>query len=153
MIIFLSNWWDIIAFLVLGTFHVAGWLSIRTRLQANPDNTYEARNLGATTLSSANTAGLTAVSILIPASLLFIQLSSDKSPLPPIAIMNVFRASCWFIASLFSGLILAFLIPMRAHKYNVSRILHTGIPFGFQLVTLLIGMGRLLSGLYYATHH
>ncbi len=150
---FFSNWWDVIVFAVLAIIHIASWLEIKTKLSGAPMNCNEQRSLGATTLGSASTAGITAVSILIPASLLIVQLAAQPGmPLPFAAVSNVFRASIWFLVSLFFGLIIVFLIPMYAQKHNVARNLSTGIPFGPQLLALLIGMARLVIGLYYTIY-
>lgn len=106
------------------------------------------RELAANALNSASVAGITAVSILIPASLLIVQIAFDKTGVPRESLEDVFRASAWFLVSLIFGIILIFLIPMQCPKNNVARILVTGIPFGPQLIALLIGVIWFVVGIY-----
>src|SRR5947207_8456940 len=108
---FISNWWDVIIFIVLTIIHILAniesWRTIKSdrSLQELPQ-----KELGATILNSASTAGITAVSILIPASLLIVQLGlGTGKPLPSGALDNVFRASIWLLISLVLGLFLIWL--------------------------------------------
>jgi hypothetical protein len=146
---FFSNWWDVSAFALLAVLHIGSWLELyyRGRLDHSARNA-EDRRFGAQILSSSSAAGITAVSILIPASLLVVQLSSTGKPLPPTALSHVFSASLWFLGSLFLGLLIVFLVPLKSHKQDVRLSLGTGIPFGLQLLSLLFGMTRLIWGLY-----
>ncbi|TVU91024.1 hypothetical protein [Vreelandella titanicae] len=149
---YLYQWWDIIVFLLFAVFHVGGWLEIRSKLITDPLNCRDEREFAASALNNASVAGVTAVSILIPASLLMIQLGAERTGFPSRALEDVFRASLWFLLSLAFGLFLLFLIPMRSQKYNVVRDLLTGIPFGPQLAALLIGMIWLVAGIYTAVY-
>jgi hypothetical protein len=149
---FLCNWWDVIIFVLLGVVHIGGWLEIRNKLIAEPLNDRDERVFAASALNNASVAGVTAVSILIPASLLIIQLGAEKTGFPHRALEEVFRASLWFLLSLAFGLVILFLIPMRSQKYNVTRDLLTGILLGPQLVSLLIGMIWFVVGIYSAVY-
>jgi len=153
---FFRNNWDVLIFLFFSVLHIVTWLGIRgeLRLQSQQDaarpahETLPDRELGATTLSSSSSAGITAVSILIPASLLVIQFGLDPGQtLPATVVLNVTRSALWFLLSLFFGLFVLWLVPMRAHKFNVARLFELGIPFGIQLIALLVGMIRLTIGL------
>lgn len=145
---------DVIPFILLWAIHIATWTADSKKLEECPLNDHDSRNLGATTLGSASTAGITAVSILIPASFVIVQLSSRTgTSFPPTALYNVFVASCWFLVSLFCGLFFViFRIPMKALKYNVARDIQIGIAFGGQLLALFFGMLRLLLSLYYTIY-
>ncbi|MCL7944757.1 hypothetical protein [Marinobacter sp. ATCH36] len=149
---YLYQWWDIIVFLLFAVFHIGGWLEIRSSLRSSPLDCLEQRQFAASALNNASVAGVTAVSILIPASVIMIQLGAEKTGFPNRALEEVFRASLWFLLSLAFGLFLLFLIPMRSQKYNVVRDMLTGIPFGPQLAALLIGMIWLVSGIYTAVY-
>ena len=149
---YLYQWWDVIVFLLLGLVHIGGWLEIRSKLRVTPLNSRDEREFAASALNNASVAGVTAVSILIPASLIIIQLGAEKTGFPNRALEEVFRASLWFLLSLAFGLFLLFLIPMRSQKHNVARDLLMGIPFGPQLAALLIGMIWLVAGIYTAVY-
>jgi hypothetical protein len=145
---------DVVFFILLGAIHIGAWIAESRKLAESPLDEADARTLGATTLTSASTAGITAVSILIPASFVIVQLASKTggtaTSIPHAASYNVFVASVWFLFSLFCGLFFVISqIPMRALKHNVARDLRIGIPFGGQLLALFFGMVRLLFGLYY----
>jgi hypothetical protein len=144
------HWLDVIIFLLLLAVHIGGWLERRKDFAEHPLDGLEDRVLAATALNSASVAGVTAVSILIPASLLIVQIAFDKTGFPRQALEDVFRASVWFLVSLVFGLVLIFLIPMQCPKHNVTRILLTGIPFGPQLIALLIGVIWFVIGIYFA---
>lgn len=145
----LQNWWDALFFGLLMVVHIGSWWELRNQLALAPHNDPESRSLGATTLSSASTAGITAVSILIPASLLVVQLGSGTgAQLPPEALSYVFRAAVWFMFSLLIGLILLFIMPIRSQAHNVTRDFRTGVLLDPQLLALLVGMVWLLMGLH-----
>lgn len=147
LVSFLRNNFDIIVFILLSIVHIGSWVEVKPGLSKDkPD--FNERSLSATTLGASTTAGITAVSILIPASLLIVQIGlGDHSPLPPAAIDHVVRASEWFVASLSFGLLIIFLVPMKANLFNVARYFQIGILVGPQLITLWIGMIRLVQGL------
>jgi hypothetical protein len=138
--------WDIILFALLVIVHIASWWEYRTRPAMESDR--DIRQFGATTMSSTATAGITAVSILIPASLLVIQLGRDPDQtLPPAALDQVFRGVVWLLISMAIGLFLIYLLPMRAQKYNVGKDFLIGSLFAPQLLALFIGIIRIVLGL------
>ena len=149
---FLCNWWDVIVFGVVDLIHVASWLEARKRLTKDPKNSLAEREFAASSLNSASVAGVTAVSILIPASLLIVQVGYEKHDFPHSALEDVFRASIWFLVSLALGLVLLFLVPMRSQKYNAARDHYIGILFGPQLAALLTGMIWFVAGIHSAVY-
>lgn len=134
---FIIEWWDVFLFVALALVHILGWISAKNDLNAEPMNCLDQRQFSANTLNNACVAGITAVSILIPATMITLQLAYQQDlPVPP----SLFRSSIWFLASLTFGIFVLFVIPMRSQKFNVARLLITGLPFGFQLFCLLIGL-------------
>jgi hypothetical protein len=149
---FLCKWWDVVAFGVVGIIHVASWLEARHLLSRDPKNSLPEREFAASSLNSASVAGVTAVSILIPASLLIVQVGYEKPDFPHSALEDVFRASLWFLVSLALGLLLLFLVPMRSQKHNAARDVYIGILFGPQLAALLTGMIWFVAGIHSAVY-
>ena len=132
--------------------HVSAWWSFKDKPARERRVAY--RDFGARALSSASTAGITAVAILIPASMLIIQLSLvTDATLPPESQDNVFRGAVWFLVSLSIGLTLVWLVPMRAQSLDVARDFMSGLLFGPQLIALAVGMGRLVAGLWFAVNN
>ena len=156
---FISNWWDAIVFGILTLIHIAAnvesWQTIKsnTTLQ-NELKTVEQKNLGATILNSSSAAGISAVSILIPASLLIVQIGLGSSKLmPPGVLDNVFRASIWFLISLGAGLIFLWISGAQSQFRNAATNLLLMIFFGPQLIALGVGAGRLIIGIHSAIYH
>jgi hypothetical protein len=118
---FLLSWLDVIVFMALTIFHVLSWLGI-----SSPDETQNLpdRQFGATSMSAASTASITAVRILIPASLLIVQVGfgSNIKPLPNEALNNIFIAAIWFLFSLIFGLLIVWTGVMRSQNTMLTGI-------------------------------
>jgi hypothetical protein len=139
--------WDVIV-LVIGTgLHIAAWSEVRAPVPI-PDD-FQRRQFGADTMGATATAGLTAVSILIPASLLVIALSRGQagSRLSSSALSEIFRGTTWLLISLVLGLLLIYLLPMRAQQYDVSKDPWIGLLYFPQLLALFLGILRIALGL------
>jgi hypothetical protein len=84
--------------------------------------------------------------------MLIVQLSSSSGTtsgfLPLGVLLEVFRAALWFLVSLFFGLLVVSLVPFRSAAEDVRKSMGIGIPFGFQLFSLFVGMARFIWGLY-----
>jgi hypothetical protein len=164
---FLSDWWDVLLFIAFTTFHVWVWLSIRKALP-KPKNfqkilpgdletrnseiqerglDLQERQFAATIVASSSTTSITAVSILIPASLIIVQLGFGSKSFPHDALNNVFRASLWFLFSLLLGLYVIFNVAMRSQSRNVAQYFPVGVVFAPQLFALAVGVLRLVIGI------
>lgn len=143
---------DVAVFVVGTLVHLAAWWEYRS--PAPIPEELERRQLGVETMSGTATAGLTAVSILIPASLLVIQLGRDEggASLPASALDEVFRGTLWLLLSLILGLMVIYFIPTRAHKYDVSHDLKIGGFYFPQLLALLLGVWHVVFGLKQAIY-
>lgn len=156
---FLGNWWDFIVFGILTLIHIAAniesWQKIKSDLALqNALKTVDQKNLGATILNGSSAAGISAVSILIPASLLIVQIGLGSSkPMPPGVLDNVFRASIWFLISLGAGLIFLWISGAQSQFRNVATNLLLMIFFGPQLIALGVGVVRLVIGIHSAIYH
>jgi hypothetical protein len=139
--------WDLVVFVILVGIHIAAWSEFRT--PAPIPDALEWRQFGATTMGGTATAGLTAVSILIPASLLVIQLARGPagSPLPTSALSEIFRGTTWLLGSMVLGLFVIYLLPMRSQSYDVSRDPVIGLLYFPQLLALFLGILRIALGL------
>lgn len=111
----------------------------------------EANRFTANAITASSVAGITAVSILIPASFVIVQIAKQKDApqLPPEAMGYVFTAAVYFLGSLSCGLFLIFLVPLHGQVRNTAEQEITGIPFGIQLIALVVGILCLVVGLSY----
>jgi hypothetical protein len=147
---FFAKWWDLVGFLVLGSIHILSWVQLQVAgklNQATQDD--EARRSGAQMIVTSSAAGITAVSILVPASMLIVQLWSNSASLPIEVVARVVRGATWFLGSLFLGLFIVFLALLKSQTRDIRNWIGIGIPFGLQLLTLLFGMIWLILGLRY----
>ena len=148
MSVFLVELWDVVVFVILATIHIGSWAELKRSGRLNRRVQDEERRSGAQMMTASSAAGITAVSILVPASMIIVQLSSNSASFPSGVMSQVFRGALWFLLSLLLGLIVIFLVPLRSHHRDVRRSLEIGIPFGLQLLCLFLGMARLVTGLY-----
>lgn len=135
-------WWvDLVILGVLGAAHVLTWLF-------GDFSSIDTDNEAGEGLRSAGAAGLTVVGILLPVTLLVVQLASakDGSPLPNDAVLDLFMAAFWLMLSLFSGLYALFVAVTRAFSTSPLRRKDVGILFGLQLILLIVGAERLVWG-------
>jgi hypothetical protein len=143
---FIAKWWDVVLFAVLLVIHVAAWTQVKAQGQANqPGRDDDARRSAAQLMTSSSAVGITAVSILVPASMLIV---AGNTQFPSDVILQLFRAGLWFLGSLIMGLWVVFIVPLRSMRLDVRTSLEIAIPFGPQVFALMIGMGRLIWGLY-----
>lgn len=141
----IERWCDLLVLVSLLIVHVLAWSCLPIRRSPDTD---DERRFSATTLTGTSTAGITAVSILIPASFVIVQIIVlHQSELPAGVLPIVFRAALYFLLSLIAGMLLIFLIPMRANARNVIMNRGFGILYGFQLFPLIVGVGCLVAGL------
>lgn len=149
---FLRQWLDVLLFVLFTAMHVAALYEDRKKYVTEPKNELVERQFAASALSGAAGIGVTAVSILVPASLLILQLASGGHTIPRVAMEYVFRGSIWFLASLALGLFVLFVIPMQSQAHNVARRMVTMVPYGPQLACLFIGMVWLVMGIHTAVY-
>jgi hypothetical protein len=150
---FFTKWWDAGAFVILAALHIYALVEQRLARgdqagQAAQAGQDEERRSGAQIITASSAAGITAVAILVPASMLIVQLSSTSASLPLEVVLQVFRAALWFLVSLFFGLFVVSVVPFRSPAQDVRKSMQIGIPFGLQLFSLFVGMARLILGLY-----
>jgi hypothetical protein len=141
-----SSWWEVpIAGLFIAIHAVAWW----GQLGANePMPDIDTRALGASSMTDTATAGITAVSILLPAAMLVIQFSRD--PAGKLAQDVAFQSNrgTWLLSgSLIAGLLVLWLVPMQSQVENVARNFWTGTAYGVQLILLLVGLIRVVLGI------
>ncbi len=95
-------------------------------------------------MSATATGGLTAVGILIPATLVAVQISHPNAA----ALSSVFFGDLWFALSLVCGLYVLWISGVKVSTENVLNRKDVGISHGLQLLALLVGVARLLFGIY-----
>lgn len=161
---FLKEHWPLVIFIIFSFIHITAFVSRRREMDRNrktdgsaiPDrDKLEANKFTANAITASSVAGITAVSILIPASFVIVQIAKQKdaAQLPPEAMSYVFTATVYFLGSLFCGLFLIFLIPLHGQLRNMAEQEISGIPFGIQLIALVVGILCLVVGLSYVVGH
>jgi hypothetical protein len=134
---------DLGVLLVLGVLHV---LSNLSPVQAAPDKAKLAESL-----RGGSTGGLTIVGILIPLSVIAIQLRSGTGvvaqSLPHSLLVDFFVGDVWLVISLTCGLYVLFVTALRGTFVDVGQSRTIRILFGFQLIFLFVGVYRLVWGL------
>jgi len=149
MMEFLKSNWELGVLLLFVFFHTGANIEAqrkrdKTLKQCKDDNTFAADSL-----IKASTAGITAVSLLISATFVIVQLSNQNGrTLDPHIKPDVFHGTLCFLASMFLGLFVIFVVPGRGRSKNVSQSLLTILPFGYQLISLLTGVLYLVSAFH-----
>jgi hypothetical protein len=161
--------WDILLFILIASIHIVANVEATksgeditlNSIKPEEDTAFNKRKFfvdvhyyASTALKDASTAYISAVSILIPASFVIVQVSKPTPPAKPpagvdLAIPYVFRAVVWFLVSLLSGIAVLYLVSMYGRLRDLTRSLMIGIIFGFQFITLIIGVLCLITGLYF----
>jgi|SRR5580658_7088468 hypothetical protein len=147
---FLAQWWDPIVFAIYAALTIAAWNELKRAGKLKQTEDENERRFGAQLFTTSSAAGVTAVSILVPASMLVVQLGWSRSaPFPsPEIVPHLFHASLWFLFSLILGLLVIFLVPFYSPVADVRKLMRIGIPFGLQIVSLAFGMLQLVLALY-----
>lgn len=138
---------DLILLLTLGFFHVVTWVTLDVRQYETYDRIETAGRIQAT-----STAGLTVVGILVPLTVIAIQLQStakrdNGNRYAMRALVDLFVASAWLLASLVASLYVLYFAAFNGYAENLLAYRHIGILLGFQLFFLFIGVFRLVWGL------
>ena len=151
---FLIQWWDILIFLagslILIFLNIRLWQARKSgsSLQDLPQ-----MQLAATILTGASSAAISVASILISATLVYIQLAVKSNTSPHHEALDyAFRVIIWLLVSLFMGLFVIWVHGMHGQFKNAVTNLYITIPFGLQFLTLVIGTGHVLISIYHALY-
>lgn len=111
-------------------------------------------NYSATALKDVSSAYITAVSILIPASFVIIQVAKSVEPakMPvgvTLGIPLLFRGVVWFLISLFFGILSLYRVFTHGRYRDLSRSFFINVFLSSQFISLFIGVLWLAAGLYY----
>jgi hypothetical protein len=138
---------DLMLLLILGFFHVVAWATLDVHRYEAYDRIETVGRVQAT-----STAGLTVVGILVPLTVIAIQLqsaakrgSTDRYTMR--ALVDLFVASTWLLASLMASLYVLYFSAFKGYTENILAYRHIGILLGFQLFFLFVGVFRLVWGL------
>jgi hypothetical protein len=139
-------WWiDVVVVVAFCVLVALGW---RESKKKYPDKGNEEFRLRiADGLRAAASAGLTVVAILLPTTVIGVQLSvatSDKLLVGHTAAANLFIASCWLLVSIISGLYVVFVAATRGIRENLHHRLDVGVAYALQLCTLVLACVRLV---------
>ena len=103
------------------------------------------RSAAASSMGVAAGAGISAVGILVPLTLLTVQrIVSGDAPLRFVITEDLFVSECWFALSLALGLLVLWFVAFKAPTRNVTRAGYISLTFSIQLFALLIGIVRVL---------
>ncbi len=103
----------------------------------------EERSLAASVIGSFVTAGLTATSILIPASFVIIQIGLGNGRVPANSLGQVAIAFYWFVFSIGVGIFNAARFPTMVGTTDLSKDPASNIMGVMQLVAILLGVIRM----------
>lgn len=141
-------WIDLVGVGALALIHLMAWHEASSEGTEVGENA-EHRAGAAASFRSTSTGGITAVGILLPLSLVPIQLAQTRPSGPPAgAVFDIFVADLWLGASLLLGLWVLWLVAMRAHATNVLSSRSIGVAYGWQLFTFAAGLARFLTATY-----
>jgi hypothetical protein len=134
---------DVLLILIFGTIHVIAYLG---PISPSPNKEKLAESI-----RGAATGGLTIVGILIPLTVLAIQLRGGTSAvaerLPTSVLVDFFVGDVWLVISLGCGLYVLFVTAMRGISEDIGTRKDVGILFGIQLIMLFVGVFRIVWGL------
>lgn len=135
--------WATVA-LYLGAVGYTWWLWRSSSAPGDQD-----KELGAHAVWTQLNAGLTAASILLPASFVIVGLGRGlENPMPTAALTQVVLAAAWFTAAILVGVWNAGLLVRQATKINVSQDAITNILLAAQLFLVLFGAINLMLTLF-----
>lgn len=139
---------DLFIFFVLAFNHVAAWMTLDVKTIEADYSRLET----ATRLRETAGAGLTVVGILIPLTIIAVQLKAtsdggNTSAVSKPTLVDLLAASTWLLASLVCGLYVLYLSAFTGYRENLFTHRDIGIFSGFQLFFLLVGVFRLVWGL------
>jgi hypothetical protein len=140
---------DIALFVVFGLIHSLSWpRSLPSTDPVHQDG--ETRNRAAGNLTTAVTGGITGVGILLPLSLVAIQVIYGSKPSSHASSvgLNLFVADIWLTMSLILGLFVLYAVGAKASSRNILYLRWIGIPFGLQLMALTLGVVRILIAVF-----
>jgi hypothetical protein len=143
---------DVIGWLLFILIHVlANTANIKNLRKVVGPPVPDANVFIANSMGEASTGGITAVSVLISAAFVIVQIANQvgAKELSPQTKTYVFRAALYFLFSLVMGLLLKFIIPMRGRTRNVAAEYAVILPFGIQLISFVFGVVSLVIGFYY----
>jgi hypothetical protein len=130
----IASWWDLVLCGVLATLHVLAITEATWRRSESQHGRVDSE-LWTKTVSSACTAGITAVSILLPLSVLVFQ-EADRAVARMLSI-DVVIATWLLVFSLFCGLFVLYSLPRVSQRKDPARSAIVMMPFGLQLFALL----------------
>lgn len=133
---------DLVLLGLLSALHIATWMSLDpTPLRSSPS--------AGEGIRSAASGGITVVGILVPVTLLALQLGADRNGpgfMTRSAVIDLFVATAWLLLSLVAGLYVLFVAAYKGFASNVFARRDVGILFGLQLLFLLTGVARITWG-------
>jgi hypothetical protein len=134
---------DVLLILILCTIHFLSWPKL------NADDMKEYRGDAQTGIRAAATAGLTVAGILIPLSVLAVQLRAGPSVahLPRSDLVDFFVSDFWLLISVILGLYVLFYTGLRGYQRNILASRPIGVTYGWQLIFLGVGVFRLVFGM------
>ena len=131
-------WVDLVVFIVAAVIQAISWITS----DRNLTNDQPARTAATTAMSGTASGGITAVGILIPATLLVVPIGHPNAT----SLSNIFFGDLWFSFSLMCGLYVLWVSSVKVVTENVLNRPDVGIAYGLQLFSLAIGILRLLVG-------
>jgi hypothetical protein len=143
------RFWDVLLYVGLFAVWIYVWATHGKRKPRSSDQPpppipdVQERSLSANVIGSFVTSGLTATSILIPASFVIIQLGLGNTKVPTDSLGQVALSFYWFVFSIAVGIFNAARFPTMVGRFDLSKDRYS-IVLGFmQLLAILLGVIRM----------
>jgi hypothetical protein len=151
MLDFLSQWWDVLTFILFSTILILVDVQIWRTKKSDPSlHDFPQKQIVAMFLPGVSNTTINVTGILISASLVYIELQqSSSTQVHHEALDHAFRMMIWFLASLLMGLFSIWMYGIYGQFENVIVNLYITIPFSLQFLALAIGAGHVLIGIYF----
>ena len=134
--------WDVVGFVLLITLH---WAANR---QDRRSGNIVVADLNIHLLATACSGGIVAISILASAAMIVLTNNDLNVPFAYHICHPILRAVCWFVASLFMGLLVLSLLPMFSPTSDPRRCARVIVPYFGQFLALAIGATWLIVVLW-----
>jgi hypothetical protein len=137
---------DVVLIILLGFMQIGSWAEIDVKKETR-DRQEVAQRVRDTT-----TAGLTVVGILVPLTVIAVQIRASipekgKDAVAAPVLIDLLVANFWLLLSLLAGLYVLYLSAYKGYKESLFVHKEVGVLVGFQLFLLFVGVLRLVLGL------
>jgi hypothetical protein len=143
------HFWDVLLYIGLFAIWAFVWATHGKRKPRSNDQPppsipdVQERSLSANVIGSFVTSGLTATSILIPASFVIIQLGLGNTKVPAESLGQVAFSFYWFVFSIAVGIFNTARFPTMVGRTDLAKDRFSNVLGFMQLLAILLGVIRM----------